>query len=71
MYLLTEWEGRTGKYLARGHVVGGLFGLARRPRTYQQRTVLEHMPECEVVERYRLSSGRINWLVGILQVVCY
>ena len=21
MYLLTEWEGRTGKYLARGHVI--------------------------------------------------
>ena len=21
MYLLTEWEGRTGKYLARGHGV--------------------------------------------------
>ena len=21
MYLLTEWEGRTGKYLARGHDV--------------------------------------------------
>ena len=21
MYLLTEWEGRTGKYLARGHMI--------------------------------------------------
>ena len=23
MYLLTEWEGRTGKYLARGHFFSG------------------------------------------------
>ena len=32
MYLLTEWEGRTGKYLARGHGVRTERSEVRAPR---------------------------------------
>lgn len=42
---------------------GGLFFAVRQPRTYHVRTVLFNMNECEVIERFRLSSARINWLV--------
>ena len=42
---------------------GGLFFPVRQPRTYHVRTVLFNMDECEVIERFRLSSARINWLV--------
>ena len=42
---------------------GGLFCTVRRPRRYQERTVLGEMAETEIVERYRLSGERINWLV--------
>ena len=31
MYLLTEWEGRTGKYLARGHGVRTSLRSVREP----------------------------------------
>ena len=37
---------------------GGLFFPVRQPRTYQVRTVLFNMDECEVIERFRLSSAR-------------
>ena len=33
------------------------------PRTYQGRPVLNHMTDTEVVERHRLSTGRLNWLI--------
>jgi len=42
---------------------GGLLCLARRPRSYQRRPVLAGMAECEVIERFRLSRARIEWLV--------
>lgn len=42
---------------------GGLFFPIHRPQTYHVRTVLFNMDECEVIERFRLSSARINWLV--------
>ena len=42
---------------------GGLFCTVHRPRRYQERTVLGDMAETEIVERYRLSGERINWLV--------
>ena len=32
MYLLTEWEGRTGKYLARGHSIRTERSEVRAPR---------------------------------------
>ena len=38
---------------------GGLFCLARRPR----RPFLADMADCEVIERFRLSRERIEWLV--------
>ena len=43
--------------------VGGLFTVARRPRSFQKRTILADMADCEVIERYRLSRERIEWLV--------
>ena len=42
---------------------GGLFCPVRRPRTYQNRPALNDMAETDIIERYRLSRGRINWLV--------
>ena len=47
--------------------VGGLFGLVQRPRSYQRRPFLADMADCEVVERYRLSRERIEWLVEELK----
>lgn len=46
---------------------GGLFCLARRPRLYQRRPFLADMADCEVIERFRLSRGRIEWLVEELK----
>ena len=46
---------------------GGLFCLVRRPRSYQKRPVLADMADCEVIERYRLSRARIEWLVEELK----
>ena len=43
MYLLTEWEGRTGKYLARGHGVrteGQIFSV--RPDLTQSISILSY-----------------------------
>ena len=45
----------------------GLFCLVRRPRSYQKRPVLADMAGCEVIERYRLSRARIEWLVEELK----
>lgn len=45
---------------------GGLLGLVRRPRSYQRRPILTDMADCEVIERYRLSRARIEWLVDQL-----
>ena len=42
---------------------GGLFCLVRRPRSYQRRPILA---DCEVVERFRLSRARIEWLANEL-----
>ena len=42
---------------------GGIFGLARRPRSYNNRPILADMADCEVLERFRLSRPRIQWLV--------
>ena len=46
---------------------GGLFCLVRRPRSYQKRPVLTDMADCEMIERYRLSRARIEWLVEELK----
>ena len=46
---------------------GGIFGLARRPRSYNNRPSLVDMAECEVLERFQLSRERIQWLVDELQ----
>ena len=43
-----------------------LFCLVRRPRSYQRRPILGDMADCEVVERFRLSRARIEWLVNEL-----
>ena len=45
---------------------GGLFCLVRRPRSYQRRLILADMADCEVVERFRLSRARIEWLANEL-----
>ena len=45
---------------------GGLFCLVRRPRSYQRRPILADMADCEVVERFRVSRARIEWLVNEL-----
>ena len=45
---------------------GGLFGLVRRPRSYQRRPILADMVDCEVIERFRLSRTRMEWLVDEL-----
>jgi len=45
---------------------GGIFGLARRPRSYNNRPILADMADCEVLERFRLSRPRIQWLVDEL-----
>ena len=42
---------------------GGLFVPARRPRSFQKRPILANMADCEVIERFRLSRERIEWLV--------
>ena len=46
---------------------GGIFGLARRPRSYNNRPILADMADCEVLERFRLSRARILWLVDELE----
>ena len=43
MYLLTEWEGRTGKYLARGHGVrteGQIFSRPARPNSVNKHFII-------------------------------
>ena len=42
---------------------GGILCLARRPRSYQKRPILADMADCEIIERYRLSRARTEWLV--------
>ena len=42
---------------------GGIFGAVRRPRNYQERLKLSDLADTEIIERFRLSRGRINWLV--------
>jgi len=46
---------------------GGIFGLARRPRSYNNIPILVDMAACEVLERFRLSRARILWLVDELE----
>ena len=46
---------------------GGIFGLARRPRSYNNRPILDKMADCEVLERFRLSRAHIKWLVDELE----
>ena len=41
---------------------GGLLCLVRRTWSYQTRPVLAGMAECEVIERFRLSRARFEWL---------
>lgn len=45
---------------------GGIFGLARRPRSYNTGPILADMADCEVLERFQLSQARIQWLVDEL-----
>jgi len=42
---------------------GGLFCLVRRPLSYQRRPFIANMADCKVIERFRLSRARIEWLV--------
>ena len=44
----------------------GLSCLVRRPRSYQRRPILADTTDCEVIERFRLSRARIEWLVNEL-----
>ena len=44
--------------------VGALLTTNREKRKYGQRTVLTGMRRCEVIERYRLSPKRIEWLIS-------
>ena len=46
---------------------GRIFGLARRPRSYNNRPILDKMADCEVLERFRLSRAHIKWLVDELE----
>ena len=41
---------------------GGIFGLARGPRSYN-RPILADMADFGVLERFRLSRARIQWLM--------
>ena len=43
--------------------VGALLTQNREKRKYRQRTVLTGMRRCEVIERFRLSPERIEWLI--------
>ena len=43
---------------------GVLFMLTREKRKYEERTLLEGMRRSEVIQRYRLSPERIEWLVN-------
>ena len=45
---------------------GGHFCLVRRPRSHQRRPILAEMADFEVIERFRLSRARIEWLVNEL-----
>ena len=42
---------------------GGIFCTVRRPRNYQERPKLSDMTDTDIIERFRLSRRRINWLV--------
>ena len=42
---------------------GGFFCTIRRPRNYQERPKLSDMADTDILERFRLSRRRINWLV--------
>ena len=44
--------------------VGALLTPNREKRKYGQRTVLTGMRRCEVIECYRLSLERIEWLIS-------
>ena len=44
----------------------GLSCLVRRPRSYQRRPILADTTDCEVIERFRLSRARIEWIVNEL-----
>ena len=37
---------------------GGLFGLVRRPRSYQRRPILADMADCEVIERIQAFTSK-------------
>ena len=47
--------------------VGALLGQTRQPRQYMTRTSIANMRENDIIERYRLSPGRIRWLVTLLE----
>lgn len=44
-----------------------IFGLARRPRSYSNRLVLDNMADCEVLEQFWLLRVHIKWLVDELE----
>ena len=46
---------------------GGIFGLVRRSRSYDNRSSLADMADCEVLERFWLLRECIQWLVDELQ----
>ena len=47
--------------------IGALLVQPRQPRQYMVRTSIANMRENEVIERYRLSPERIQWLVALLE----
>ena len=69
MYLLTEWEGRTGKYLARGHgvrtertaIIQGKDSFLINPDSdslYKKRNFAKQYAICAVVDS---NSGEISY----------
>ena len=46
---------------------GAVFCLVRRPRRYEKRRILNKMDDIDVVERYRMSRERIEWLIDVLR----
>ena len=42
---------------------GGIFPIVRRPHAFQERTIFDGMHDNNIIERYRFSKDRIEWLV--------
>jgi len=47
--------------------IGALLLQTRQPRQYMVRVSITNMRENKVIERYRMSPKRIQWLVPLLE----